>query len=206
MKRSAGFTLIEVLIAVSLTAIVLSSIYGVLTSVFVARERVLAESETSQIGRVLFERLGRELRGAWQPQQPPPPAPQVKLFFEAGLDRDGQPELRFATASTTLAATGRGGMAALRYGLQPMPEGPSDRLYLVRSEEPYHLRDRLDAGSYPLTGNVKSVTWRFYGANGWVDSWSAAQSNSLPQLVEMTVILLDKDNRETVLRGTFDLP
>jgi hypothetical protein len=24
--------------------------------------------------------------------------------------------------------------------------------------------------------------------------------------VEMTVILLDKDNRETVLRGTFDLP
>lgn len=199
MKRSAGFTLIEVLIAVSLTAIVLGSIYGVFTSVFAARERVLAESETSQIGRVLFERLGRELRGAWVPTT-------GDKFFLATTDRDGRPELRFATASTTLAATGRGGMAALRYGLQPMLEGPSDRLYLVRSEEPYHLRDRLDNGAYPLTGNVKSVSWRFYGANGWVDSWSAAQSNSLPQLVEMTVILLDKDNRETVLRGTFDLP
>jgi hypothetical protein len=97
-------------------------------------------------------------------------------------------------------------MAALRYGLQPMPEGPSDRLYLVRSEEPYHLRDRLDAGSYPLTGNVKSVTWRFYGANGWVDNWSAAQSNSLPQLVELTVTFLDPENKEKVLRGIFDLP
>ena len=202
MKRSSGFTLIEVLIAVSLTAIVLSSIYGVFTSVFLARERVLAESETSQIGRVLFERLGRELRGAWVPTTQTPGA----KFFLATTDRDGRPELRFATASTTLAATGRGGMASLRYGLQPMPEGPIDRLYLVRSEEPYHLRDRLDSGSYPLTGNVKSVTWRFYGADGWVDSWSAAQSNSLPQLVEMTVILLDQDNRETVLRGTFDLP
>ena len=199
MKRSAGFTLIEVLIAVSLTAIVLSSIYGVFTSVFTARERVLAESETSQIGRVLFERLGRELRGAWAPAT-------GDKFFLATLDRDGRPELRFATASTTLAATGRGGIAALRYGLQPMPEGPIDRLYLVRSEEPYHLRDRLDAGSYPLTGNVKRVAWRFYGDNGWVESWSTAQSNTLPQLVEMTVILLDKDNRETVLRGTFDLP
>ena len=199
MKRSSGFTLIEVLIAVSLTAIVLSSIYGVFTSVFAARERVLAESETSQIGRVLFERLGRELRGAWI-------SSTGDKFFLATTDRAGRPELRFATASTTLAATGRGGMAALRYGLQPMPEGPIDRLYLVRSEEPYHMRDRLDSGSYPLTGNVKSVTWRFYGANGWVDSWSAAQSNTLPQLVEMTVILLDKDNRETVLRGTFDLP
>ena len=199
MKRSAGFTLIEVLIAVSLTAIVLGSIYGVFTSVFAARQRVLAESEISQIGRVLFERLGRELRGAWVPTT-------GNKFFLATTDRDGRPELRFATASTTLAATGRGGMAALRYGLQPLLEGPNDRLYLVRSEEPYHLRDRLDNGSYPLTGNVKSVTWRFYGANGWVESWSAAQSNSLPQLVEMTVTLLDKDNRETVLRGTFDLP
>lgn len=199
MKRSAGFTLIEVLIAVSLTAIVLGSIYGVFTSVFAARERVLAESETSQIGRVLFERLGRELRGAWVPTT-------GTKFFLATTDRDGRPELRFATASTTLTATGRGGIAALRYGLQPMLEGPIDRLYLVRSEEPYHLSNRLDAGSYPLTGNVKSVTWRFYDANGWVDSWSAAQSNAMPQLVEMTVILLDKDNRETVLRGTFDLP
>ena len=199
MKRSAGFTLIEVLIAVSLTAIVLSSIYGLFTSVFSARERVKVESETAQIGRVLFERLGRELRGAWVPTT-------GDKFFLATTDRDGRPELRFATASTTLTATGRGGMAALRYGLQPMTEGQVGRLYLIRSEEPYHLRDRLDSGSYPLTGNVKSVTWRFYGVNGWVESWSAAQNNALPQLVEMTVILLDKDNRETVLRGTFDLP
>ena len=199
MKRAAGFTLIEILIAVSLTAIVLAAIYGVFTAVFVARERVLVESESSQIGRVLFERLGRELRGAWVPTT-------GDKFFQATTDRDGRPELRFATASTTLEATGRGGIAALRYGLQVMPEGPKDRLYLVRSEEPYHLRDRLDNGSYPLTGNVKSLTWRFYGANGWVESWSATTSSTLPQLVEMTVTLLDKDNRETVLRGTFDLP
>ncbi|MDO9080249.1 MAG: type II secretion system protein GspJ, partial [Desulfuromonadales bacterium] len=100
----------------------------------------------------------------------------------------------------------RGGMAALRYGLQPMDGSPSDRLYLVRSEEPYHLRERLDSGSYPLTGNVKSVLWRFYGANGWVESWSGEGNNPLPQLVELTITLLDPENRETVLRGTFDLP
>lgn len=199
MKRRAGFTLIEVLIAVSLTAIVLTSIYGVFTAVFTARQQVLIESETAQIGRVLFERLGRELRGAWIPTT-------GSKFFLASTDRDGRSELRFATASTTLAATGRGGMAALRYGLQPMPEGPAERLYLVRSEEPYHLRDRLDSRSYPLSGNVKSVRWRFYGANGWVESWSAVESNTLPQLVELTIILLDPENRETVLRGTFDLP
>jgi general secretion pathway protein J len=199
MKRRDGFTLIEVLIAVSLTAIVLTSIYGVFTAVFTARQQVLVESESAQIGRVLFERLGRELRGAWIPEK-------GNKFFAAGTDREGRPELRFATASTTLAATGRGGMAALRYGLQPMPEGPRDRLYLVRSEEPYHLRDRLESGSYPLSGNVKSLLWRFYGANGWVESWSAEQSNALPQLVELTITLLDPENREIVLRGTFDLP
>lgn len=199
MKRGAGFTLIEILIAVSLTAMVLSAIYGVFTSVFTARERVVVESEVDQIGRVLFERLGRELRGAWSPAT-------GSKFFLAGLDRDGRPELRFATASTTLAATGRGGISVLRYGLQTMPEGPADRFYLVRSEEPYHLRDRLDQGSYPLSGQIKSVLWRFYGANGWVESWSALESNALPQLVEMTLTLSDQENRETVLRGIFDLP
>lgn len=199
MKRSDGFTLIEVLIAVSLTAIVLTAIYGVFTAVFTARQQVLAESEPAQIGRVLFERLGRELRGAWIPAS-------GSKFFLATTDRDGRPEFRFATASTTLAATGRGGMAALRYGLQPMLEGPSDRLYLVRSEEPYHLRERLDSGSYPLTGNVKSILWRFYGVNGWVEKWSGEDNNTLPQLVELTITLLDAENRETVLRGTFDLP
>src|SRR5512140_2531074 len=114
MKRASGFTLIEVLIAVSLTALVLTAIYGIFTSVATARQRVLAESESAQISRVLFERLGRELRGAWIP------ATGAK-FFQANLDRDGRPELRFATASTTLTATGRGGIAALRYGLQVMP-------------------------------------------------------------------------------------
>lgn len=198
MKRSAGFTLIEVLIAVSLTAIVLTAIYGLFTSVFQARQRVLTESESSQIARVLFERLGRELQGAWTPGNGSP-------FFLATTDRDGRPELRFATASTTLTATGRGGIAVLRYGLQPMPE-VGERFYLVRSEEPYHLRDRLDSGAYPLSGNVKGLLWRFYGPNGWVESWSATESHSLPQLVELTLTLVDRENQETVLRGTFDLP
>lgn len=199
MKRSAGFTLIEVLIAVSLTAIALTAIYGVFTAVFSARAQVEAESESAQIGRVLFERLGRELRGAWTP------ATGAK-FFQATVDRDGRPELRFVTASTTLAATGRGGMAALRYALQPMSPGVPDRLYLLRSEEPYHLRDRLESASSPLSGNIKSLNWRFYGANGWVESWSANESNTLPQLVEMTIVLLDTENRETILHSTFDLP
>lgn len=205
MKRRAGFTLIEVLIAVSLTALALSAIYGVFTAVFRIHERVVSESETAHIGRVIFERVGREVRGAWWPQQPPPPAPQVELFFEAGRDRDGRQVVRFATASTTLAATGRGGIAAIRYGLAPLPDGPRDRFYLMRNEEPYHQRDRLDDGGYPMSGDVKSVAWRFYGPGGWVDTWSADATGKLPQLVEMTVTLFEKD-KEVVLRGIFDLP
>lgn len=198
MKRSAGFTLIEVLIAISITAIVLSAVYGIFTSVFQAREQAMVESETSQLGRVLFERIGRELRGAWQPQQ-------GKRFFEAGLDRDQRQVLRFATASTTLEATGRGGIAAIRYGLEALPDGPLDRFYLMRNEEPYHQRDRLDQGSYPMSGKLKSVTWRFYGPDGWVQTWSADTTGTLPQLVEMTITLWEQD-KEVVLRGIFDLP
>lgn len=198
MKRSAGFTLIEVLIAVSLTALVLSAIYGVFTSVFRAREQVIAESESSHLGRVLFDRIGRELRGAWKPSQ-------GTAFFVAAPDRDGRPELRFATASTTLEATGRGGIAALRYSLQPSPEGAAGEFYLLRSEEPYHQRERLEQSGYPLCNGVKRVAWRFYGANGWVESWSAEATGNLPQLVELTVTLMEKD-QEVVLRGILDLP
>ena len=60
-----GFTLIEVLVAISVLAILLTSVYGIFTSVSSTRERLDADSAEYHRARVLFDRLGRELRGAY---------------------------------------------------------------------------------------------------------------------------------------------
>lgn len=198
MKRDAGFTLLEVLIAVALATLVLGAIYGVFTSVAKARERAEQGSETAHYAQVLFDRIGRELRGAWRPEQGAP-------FFVAGPDRDGRPELRFATASTTLESSGRGGIAALRYGVQLAVDPQDSALTLVRSEAPYHLRERLSEDGISLGSRIKRINWRFYGSNGWVETWKAEESGALPQLVELTVTL-QEGNGEVEFQGIFDLP
>ena len=53
-----GFTLVEVLVAISILAILLTSVYGIFSSVSLARERLDADSAEYHRARVLFDRLG----------------------------------------------------------------------------------------------------------------------------------------------------
>lgn len=199
MRRESGFTLLEVLIAVTITVLVLAAIYGIFNGVSQARTKVEARSEVDHRGRVIFDRIGRELRGGWRPQSAPP-------FFTLGVDRDGRPDLRFATASTTLAATGRGGIAAIRYSLKVAAEGGDGTLTLVRSEEPYYRRGALEElAGYPLCGGVRSIRWRLYNGESWQESWQGGETSRLPQLVELTLVLREGEH-DVTLRGLFDLP
>ena len=53
-----GFTLVEILVAISILAIVLPTVYGVFSVVTGHRERLAVESEIFQQSRILFGRFG----------------------------------------------------------------------------------------------------------------------------------------------------
>lgn len=64
-KNSRGFTLLELLVALALMAILVSALYGTFFSLTAARDRAEAVSERSRELRTTLDKLRRELAAAW---------------------------------------------------------------------------------------------------------------------------------------------
>src|SRR5210317_866695 len=104
-----GFTLIEVLVAISILAILLSSVYGIFSSVSLARERLDADSAEYHRARVLFDRLGRELRGAYFQED------DHGLVFSGRTIDEGMIELELTTSAVSPLSQRGSGIARVHY-------------------------------------------------------------------------------------------
>jgi general secretion pathway protein J len=194
MRQQGGFTLIEVLVAVTVAALVLLSAYGVVAGVGSVRERLETEGEGYHRARVIFDRLGREIRGAYLSPRPETPTP-----FTAGKDERGNPFLTFATTAGTPAGGGRGGLAVVRYQLADDPEPGSSGKVLLRSERPLFVPEAAPASR--LAAGVEQMRVRFFADGSWREQWQ----EGLPQLVEVSLTMTAGRTAVPFL-STFELP
>lgn len=197
MRDARGFTLLELLVAVAVGVIVLASIYGVYTGVSRARDRVERRSEAAHQARVIFDRLGRELRGAYPAAGAAPP------FAGGSAGGKGQAFLRFATTASTPEGGSRGGIRVVRYELFPgaTPDEPGE---LRRSEAPAFLGEPPPERAYRMLGGVAALQPRFYVGTGWQESWPESAGRQ-PLAVELTLTL--QSGGETLsFVSAFELP
>lgn len=177
MRREAGFTLVEVLVAVIVTSLLLLSVYGVFSTVDGARKRVENDAGHYHLARVIFDRLGREIRGAYWTTA------NRRTRFGGGLTSDGQPYLELSTTTAT-PQSGGGGIVLVRYETQPDPDHPG-QLRLLRSERPLFTDAFRPGDTLQMTAGLASLKLRFFDGT-WHDNWDAAGSG-LPKLVEITL-------------------
>lgn len=201
--QEKGFTLIEVLVAISILAIVLSSVYGIFSSVNLARGRLEADSAEYHRARVIFDRLGRELRGAYFSPR------DARLVF-AGGSASGDPldalELT-TTAVSPLSRTGSG-VARVRYRLTEDPESSEGRQVLLRSEQPaYQPSDNLEnADMMRLAAGIESMTIRFFSAGQWREEWDSQSTGELPEMVELVLQLPAETEDPLTFQSTIEIP
>lgn len=177
-RRAAGFTLVEVAIAVTVAALLLSAVYGVFASVSGARERLQVEGEGYHRARVLFDRLGRELRGAYLRADRP------ETHFSGGIDEAGEPFLEFSTSASSPVARGAG-IAVVRYSLADDPDDPDGGgRVLLRSEQPL-VGSGEEPRRYRLAAGIEELRLRFYDGGSWQEEWQ----EGLPQAVEVNLTL-----------------
>jgi general secretion pathway protein J len=170
MQRTSGFTLIEVVIAVMIGGLLLSSIYGVFGAVSAARDRLEGEGILYHQARIFFDRVGGELSSMRMT------ALGSRSVLEGGTTVQGTAYLEFNTELVSPLQRQRGGLSRVRYELREEEEGYS----LYRSEE--MLLANL-AASEPLVfiSGLKTFDIRYYGAGQWHDSWVRSQP---PQMIE----------------------
>ena len=192
-----GFTLLEIVVAVTLVALLLSGVYGIFSGVSQARRRAEAGAELHHRGRVFFERLGRELRSLYVSEKG-----SENLF--SCESRDGLlVSLSFATCAEAVPGQSQAGAVVVRYTLPE--QGPASKTLsrLVLPLDPPEESGSGAATPVPFLDLVRELRLRFYAQGTWSEVWSSG-AGQIPEQVEISLVL--GDHEETVpLLTTLDL-
>lgn len=186
MRRPAGFTLLELVLAMAILAMVTTICYG---AFFVASRSIIKGEVavvTAQRLRVATDVLIRQVKSAV-----PYPArnadDEVYPYF-----RGDQTGMTFVTAGGRLAG---GGLARVRY----YAAAGADAVDLVLEEDPYFGPDELGddtadpAGvvASPLLTGFRAVRFQYLLDDGadleWRDFWDAYEEDTLPSAIRIMI-------------------
>lgn len=199
MRRNRGFTLIEILIAVLILGVVLSTVYASYTGTF----RIIRDTETDAelygMARTALDRLTRDLEAAasWK----------GAFTFQAKPYSLGDREFtRLTFRSTAHVAFGEkeppAGIAVIGYAVE---EGSEKEGYaLVRSDSLRRdpAKEENAAGGFLLCDRIETLTFLFYDTAGKdYEAWDSggdveAQKKKAPAMVEIRLGLVNEKDRE----------
>ncbi|MEE4253715.1 MAG: type II secretion system protein GspJ [Desulfuromusa sp.] len=187
---SRGFTLIEVLLAILIGSLVLTSVYGVFSSVSGARNRLETEGNLYHQARIFFDRISGELSSLRI-------SPLGKeAVFSSGQTSASDFFLEFNTELVSPLLQKYGGISRVRYEFQQQ----EDSIHLLRSEKVL-LADMAASEPLLFIADINSFQVRYFSQGNWQENWSG---KTPPQMVEMT-LELKVDGRLIPFRSSFVL-
>jgi general secretion pathway protein J len=185
--RGSGFTLIELVIALTLLAVMMTLLWGSLNFAVRSWDTGEARAALAAQQRLSDNFLRREMTSLFPMRWRD--ANAVKIAFEGERDR-----VRFA--STRAAGTSQPGISIVGLALEDNSETRSRDLVMRRALPPADARDfsALDEGQRTvLVPGVESAEFTYFGTENdlvdgnWRDSWNV--STRIPQLVKLKVKL-----------------
>lgn len=201
-KRGAsGLTLLEVLIAVFILAIVLSAVYSAYTGNLEVIESAKENGEVQQAARIALDRICRDVESAVA--EVPFPTADIQLGMTAvDAQTDGRQTDRIDFTSLSHLAAGVGSpqtdLCEIGYSLEPPAEG-EEGFVLLRRDNPFPDGDLTEGGeAMPLAWRIAAFNLSFENGGGETfDSWNSLESGGgLPALVRIELTVLDKFHRE----------
>jgi general secretion pathway protein J len=178
--NNKGFTLLELLIAMGLSALVLVTVYYTYFSINRSIEAASEGQEVLETGRMLLELLKKDVRGIVPGKFP--------LTGKKG-DIDGQAagEMSFVTT----AYTGENPLKLSRVGYA-LVKNQDGQTVLVRSESK-DLKSTLNetATAYEVSRLVTSFEVSFYNGTEWLDQWDSGTAGAFPKQVRIRVDVSD---------------
>ncbi len=175
-----GFTLLELLLALALLAILCGALYGTYFALMRGRETAVVKMEGRRELSITLDQLRRELSSAFCSTA------NKRLHFVVE-DRD-----YFGKPASTLDFTA---IVPPRNGQQPLSDqvrlvyegvGKEEKLQLTRQEKDLYYT--LDSFSYPQMEELEGFLVECYDGSKWVRTWDTAlQGGSLPKRVRVTI-------------------
>ena len=195
--RRRGLTLLEILVAIGVLAMVASLVYGALDGMARTRKSLDTSSERFHQGRSAVSRMAREIQSAFLSLHRPLQHPELQASQTAFIGKDGGrfDRLDFTSFSHRRLGFGKheSDQNEISYFLSPDPStGATD---LARRESPFIDMDPDKGGAVlVLAYDVQMLDFQYLDplAGQWVDNWDSAgigQLERLPSHVRVELLL-----------------
>lgn len=189
MRRAAdrqAFTLIEMLVAITIMGILAASLYASLYTVFKGRDRAEAALGPARAASIALGMMRVDVESAM------PPTGILAGPFN-GLDakgdsgRDADSVSFYSCANSPDGVTPGGDIRLVEFAVTT-PESGSDGILVRRITTNLLSPEVVTPVEEVICRGVISFNLRYYDGTAWQDSWDAAShANALPSAVEATV-------------------
>lgn len=191
-----GFTLLEVLIATALSAVILMAVYGAYSSNMETIQRARESSQLYQTVRIVFDMMKKDLQCAF--------GEEMTGVTGENKEMDGKPAdvLRvFTTANHAGAGDVNTGLYRVVYEM--LKDQTGEGYVLNRTQEAMVGAEvSADKQTFELTRMVSGLDLHFQDAKGDLfESWSGQKgehAGKLPSLVQVRMTLKGPSGRERV--------
>ncbi len=203
LQSEAGFTLLELLVGISILAIIVVAQVAPFQQTIESRDRAEAAVQTSSAVRLTLMRLSEELSGA------------LAFDDERGrfslIDRTfDQPssELRFATTGARRVQGGaRDPVDIVRYYLERDPDRP-DLMLLMKQQLPSVAADGVDPVTMIVLEGVRAFQAEALSGSGRGGEWRTQldPTADVPRAVRLSLAVDDGTDLPTSYRTTVTIP
>lgn len=162
-KRQGGFTLLELLLAIFIFAIVISSVYGAYRSTFFIINSTESQAEYSNMGRIALDRLSSDLESYYFGNG-------SFLWGERKEEDNGRADQLTFTSTSHLAFSKKElptGYATIRYSTEKDEETGMLRLYRHdKAFLPGENQDVDEGRGFLLCDKLKEVRFSYFDVEG----------------------------------------
>jgi prepilin-type N-terminal cleavage/methylation domain-containing protein len=212
-SRRSAFTLLELMVAMSLMVVVSSCLYTALYTGFRAYRTAQAAVDPTSAAINVIELIKQDIGGVL-----PPGGTLAGAFIgtdSGGLKGVDADSLEFYTTHVYVADTQLGGQTTSTASTAPVggigkvallleedSEKKDGTYLLLRQVTTDLLAPReMEPEEQVLCTNVASLNFRYFDGSNWLDEWdSTADANSLPLAVEVDIEIARKDKYSNELQ------
>lgn len=189
----AGFTLIEVLLALAISAIVLVAISLAFTGAMQLREHSSARLDESLPVERAMDLIRRDLKNAVPPGLMLA-GPLQSGAFQGGVDANDGIEI-YTTTGLITPNNPWGDIQKVTYGLQSSSDSTNGSKDLIRAV----TRNLLATGpededDQRIMSGVQSLSFSYYDGSEWLDTWDDTTQTNLPSAVRVSLQLAAADS------------
>ena len=192
--HSQGFTLIEVLLAMAILAVIIAVVYGSFSTAGKNIEQAEESRDETDLARTLISRLSDDIANAYVNTAMNSQAKITVFYGKKEEVESGSEKVRHDSISLTTLTnfprpdTKEMDLWEVGYFFKEKPEGQGYALYRREKRTLNKDMPALEGGDeYEITDKVRSLQLRYTNdEKNWVDEW---KQSTLPKAVEITLVL-----------------